>query len=999
MAEFESITFKISGDATQAAKSLKEFADALKKVNDAKTGNLESVAKSIGEFKTATSGFRNDGFKNFINALRDLVDVSDQAKGSLGAMGKLASALKKFSGVETIKVDKNIGNNIKSISDAVAHMSDKRFGLIEKAAESLSKFQAVTGASISTSIATNITKIAQAVNEISDDAISKIDRLTTALSKLQGIDLKGFSSAVRQAKKMSDEIKDAETVGKQSSIFGGYLPAPKYGLQPISKTQGTMPFTTDEEIAKIFQNYQAKGNIFTKIADGFKNIFGGFAKDVFPSIPWDKVIGGANKLLGVLTKVAAVAKKVASALAQLAKKIVVKVESATIGKLQERLKSVQKIFRSLGRIAFYRAIRSAIKAVTKAFDEGLKNAYQFSAGLSNALDGRIATALDNVASASLKMKNQLGAAFGSLLTALAPIINALIGLITALANALTMLFAAFTGGTFLRAKDTTAKFADDMKKGGGAAKEWKNQILGFDEINKLNDQNGGGGGGGGSALNPDDMYEVMQIPESIQNFVDRLKAAIKAGDWKGAGDLLGEKFNELVDSVHWMDLGEKLGKGINGAIQTMYYFLKKANFVNLGYNLGNFIANALKQIDFEVWGRLLVRKFTAALDFLGGLLSQPATWYRLGKSIGDFIRGALDEATEWLQQYNWVDIANRIKDNISAFIRGLQVDDTKDSLTTFLSTAFDAAFALIDTLFPDGIITTIASAVGDLFIKAMNALKSDDFAVAKNVLLFKIKQGLFGDLGNWFWETGDYAGKEIIMGLIHGESGNASTFTDLLGLDIKDPTEQAFNDTKYAIDTITGETYAIIDNKYGDYTSTIQMHSTEISGYNTNISESMSGVGTAASSMADAGADAMGQLNGSVAAGAQATGSWFDWLAQKASSLWSLLGSISFGGGGSVGWGGGGITGRASGGFVQSGQLFVARENGMPEMVGSFGGQTAVANNDMIVNGIKEGVFEAVTAAMSGGSSGTPIIINLDGKEIARTTTKYQNQMARAKAV
>lgn len=48
----------------------------------------------------------------------------------------------------------------------------------------------------------------------------------------------------------------------------------------------------------------------------------------------------------------------------------------------------------------------------------------------------------------------------------------------------------------------------------------------------------------------------------------------------------------------------------------------------------------------------------------------------------------------------------------------------------------------------------------------------------------------------------------------------------------------------------------------------------------------------------------------------------------------------------------------ASGGFVDSGQLFIAREAGA-EMVGSIGNRTAVANNDQIVEGITYGVREA----------------------------------------
>lgn len=50
---------------------------------------------------------------------------------------------------------------------------------------------------------------------------------------------------------------------------------------------------------------------------------------------------------------------------------------------------------------------------------------------------------------------------------------------------------------------------------------------------------------------------------------------------------------------------------------------------------------------------------------------------------------------------------------------------------------------------------------------------------------------------------------------------------------------------------------------------------------------------------------------------------------------------------------------RASGGFVDTGQMFIARESG-PELVGRIGGRTAVANNDQIVESISKGVAIAM---------------------------------------
>lgn len=49
---------------------------------------------------------------------------------------------------------------------------------------------------------------------------------------------------------------------------------------------------------------------------------------------------------------------------------------------------------------------------------------------------------------------------------------------------------------------------------------------------------------------------------------------------------------------------------------------------------------------------------------------------------------------------------------------------------------------------------------------------------------------------------------------------------------------------------------------------------------------------------------------------------------------------------------------EAAGGFLNTGELFIAREAG-PEMVGQIGNRTAVANNDQIVQGIASGVAQA----------------------------------------
>lgn len=84
------------------------------------------------------------------------------------------------------------------------------------------------------------------------------------------------------------------------------------------------------------------------------------------------------------------------------------------------------------------------------------------------------------------------------------------------------------------------------------------------------------------------------------------------------------------------------------------------------------------------------------------------------------------------------------------------------------------------------------------------------------------------------------------------------------------------------------------------------------------------------------------------------------------------------------------IQGFATGGFPEDG-LFMANHN---ELVGKFSnGKTAVANNQQIVDGIKQGVYEAVSAAMQSNSSdSSDIVINMDGREVFRVVRNRANE-------
>ena len=75
------------------------------------------------------------------------------------------------------------------------------------------------------------------------------------------------------------------------------------------------------------------------------------------------------------------------------------------------------------------------------------------------------------------------------------------------------------------------------------------------------------------------------------------------------------------------------------------------------------------------------------------------------------------------------------------------------------------------------------------------------------------------------------------------------------------------------------------------------------------------------------------------------------------------------------------LQGFASGGFPDEGQLFMARESG-PELVGTMGGRTAVANNQEITEGIRQAVYDAMTASNANGNNDVSVRVYLDSREI-----------------
>lgn len=225
-------------------------------------------------------------------------------------------------------------------------------------------------------------------------------------------------------------------------------------------------------------------------------------------------------------------------------------------------------------------LAEATAQVSKSMKSGLKNILKWGFGIRSAfiLMRRLKSAIKegvtafaaqdeetqasiNGLKASLQtLKVSWGAAFAPILNAVAPILQTLISWLTAAANAVARFLAIVGGrGSYKKAISNNNKLAESMGGAGGAAEKAEKQILGFDEIDKLNESSGGGGGGGGGA----DLIETIEEAIDTQSLAARLAFAVRdvLFDWD---DLTSEQIVEKAIAGLTMLGGAIIGGTIGG---------------------------------------------------------------------------------------------------------------------------------------------------------------------------------------------------------------------------------------------------------------------------------------------------------------------------------------------------------------------------------------------------------------------------------------------------
>lgn len=317
---------------------------------------------------------------------------------------------------------------------------------------------------------------------------------------------------------------------------------------------------------------------------------------------------------GIKAKVGAVVSKIGGAVKKVFGKAVdavkTKVKDITSG-FSKMGKAVTKI---LSRMIIWRSINAMIMGTT----EGMNNMVQASS--------KANAAMSQLQSGFTYVKNSIAAMLLPALQSILPVINKIIQAVAGLFNMLGALFAKFRGdSTFTKAVYVQQDYAKSLNKSNKAAKDLKGTLAGFDQINLIQQQKDSGGTGGAdtSGMFKETSVESM-FPTDVSKWMDKLKAAIKAGDWKGVGTVIAQGLNTAVSQLNgWIDkLRPKILKTVQDIVEAVNGFIENFNFRKLGNTLANGFNLAMK----------VVAKWLKGIK-----------WSDLGKGIGDFINGFVED--------------------------------------------------------------------------------------------------------------------------------------------------------------------------------------------------------------------------------------------------------------------------------------------------------------------------------------------------------------------
>lgn len=739
-----------------------------------------------------------------------------------------------------------------------------------------------------------------------------------------------------------------------------------------------------------------------------------------------KIISGTAS---ALTKVTTVIKRTSGAFAALIQKftsgipILRRFTGATksaSGGLGGGLKNILKYAFGI------RSLFALVNKLRSALVDGFKNLAQYSGETNNSISMLMSslTQLKNAfAAAFAPILNVIAPILNTLIQKIISVVNTFGQLTSALTGKTTYIKAKKVQQDYAKSLNSNANSAKNAKK---ANEELKRTILSFDQINKMDDNSSSDSNSGiadTGGLSPSDMFETESIPSKIKGIADMIKQAWKNADFTEIGAIVGNKLNAALNSIPWDKIkntcnkiaksvatflngfletvdwklvGNTLAQGINTAFGMANTFAENFHWDSLGKAIGNGINGALGGLDWNLIQETVRNIATGITDTLNSFI-QTTDWALVGQSFGNGINTILDFFHTAINNFDWVGAGTALADFVNNAVNTIDFVNLGQTISDGIKGVFDFGIAAIEGIdwwtigekVRDGLAAIDWNGIADGFFELIGAafgglsaffggLLSDAVSGAQKYFQKKIEEcggnvvkGIFKGIKDAVVGIAEWIKDHIFTPFMKG-------FTAAFG--IHSPSTVMAEQGGYIID---GLLKGVKDNisKFLNYIK-------EIPG------KVLKAIGNIKNKVLQKGSDIISGLkdgfNEKVSTFTSVLGTLPETIRNAIPNLFDVGSSIiqNFANGFSsvhipmphIGWdwtGGSIRIGNfsfslprfnlqwyAKGGFPEMGQLFIANEAG-PEMVGKMGNRNAVANNNQIVDGIKNGVFEAVLDAFN----------------------------------
>lgn len=401
--------------------------------------------------------------------------------------------------------------------------------------------------------------------------------------------------------------------------------------------------------------------------------------------------------------------------------------------------------RMLGSSLMFSTVFGAISQIKEAIKAGSDNLVQYSSAYNKSISGMVTSLL--------YLKNAWAAAFAPVVNVVAPYISKFIDMVAGALNAVGQFTAALTGkGRVVQAKkawynygksleDTGDKIKDTTKK----AKDLQNYLLGIDELNVLqpntdSDSGSGASGSGGKYTGPSasEMFETIEVPNSMNKLAEMFKDAIAKSDFTDIGRMISNKLSNALESIDWKSVyhhadnfGKDLATFLNGLITPrLFYDLGAtiAGAINTAFHAANAFAI---NFDWSNLGTSLASSITGFFENWDAGLT--------GETFSNFFSGIFDAMTSFLEKLSSDDTFKAIGQQLVNLLCGIDWEKSIWNLAAFFS-AFNNALLDFPTDFVEGIGEAIVEHItGSKFSEEARKKFEEKFAPIKKAYKFLLE--------------------------------------------------------------------------------------------------------------------------------------------------------------------------------------------------------------------------------------------------------------------